>query len=161
MNQTNSGGLKKPSMQGGEKLATTEAEQLRNAGEGVRVLIAEDERDTLMTLGILLRSEAFEVRMVDSGAQVASLVAEFKPHAVLLDIGMPHRDGYQIASELRSEYGSGCPTLIAVTAYGGDADKARAHQSGFHHHIAKPYDPVRLLALLASFKPRLSVVTPP
>lgn len=160
MNTPESGDLRKPSMQGDAKLATIEAEHLRDVGEGIRVLIAEDERDTLMTLGILLRSEAFEVRMVDDGADVAALVAEFKPHAVLLDIGMPRRDGYQVASELRSQHGPACPTLIAITAYASAADKVRAHRSGFHHHLPKPYDPVRLLALLASVKSCVTVRPP-
>ena len=78
-------------------------------------------------------------------------VNDFKPHAVLLDIGMPGKDGYQVAAELRSTYGGECPTLIALTAYAAPADKARAAASGFHHHIEKPYDPVRLLAVLAAF----------
>lgn len=122
------------------------------AGRGIRVVIVEDERDTRMTLGILLRSEEFDVRMVDRPAEVAEVVREFRPHAVLLDIGLPQRDGYQLAGDLRSEHGSACPRLIAVTAYGSEADKARAAQSGFHHHVTKPYDPARLLELLATLR---------
>jgi CheY-like chemotaxis protein len=117
-----------------------------------RVLNAEDERDTLMTLGILVRSEGYEVQLVHGGANVADAVREFRPHIVLLDIGMPDRDGYAVASELKGVFGKKCPLLIAVTAYANAADKARARESGFDHHVAKPYDPVELLELLSRAK---------
>lgn len=121
-------------------------------GRGMRILLAEDERDTLMTLGILLRSENFDVRMLDDGPQVLDEVGQFKPHAVILDIAMPGRSGYDIAKDIRAAYGEECPVLIAMTAYGGPADKARADSSGFHHHVTKPYDPVHLLELLAAVR---------
>jgi two-component system CheB/CheR fusion protein len=128
----------------------------RPACEGsIRVLIAEDERDTLMTLGILLRSEGFDVRLASGGAEVPAAVREFRPHAVLLDIGMPDRNGYEVAAELRASYAAGCPLLVAVTAYATAADRARAATSGFHHHIAKPYDPVELLELLGKLVVRI------
>jgi CheY-like chemotaxis protein len=115
---------------------------------GLRVLAVEDERDTLMTLGILLRSEGYEVRLAHGGKEVLAAVREFRPHAVLLDIGMPERNGYDIAIELKRELREACPLLIAVTAYGTAADKARALASGFDHHVTKPYEPEELFALL-------------
>ena len=127
-----------------------EASHLAGTGRGIRVLVAEDERDTLMTLGLLLRSEDFEVHMVADGAKVAEQVRDVKPHVVVLDIGMPGRNGYDVASDLRQEHGERCPTLIALTAYTAAAEKVRAHRSGFHHHVAKPYDPVLLIELLAA-----------
>lgn len=114
----------------------------------LRVLVAEDERDTLMTLGILLRSEGYEVRLAHGGMEVPAAVQEFQPHAVLLDIGMPDRDGYEVARELKATLGTLCPLLVAVTAYGTAADKARAHASGFDHHVSKPYDPAELFEIL-------------
>lgn len=133
-----------------DSLLSLQAGHLMGAGRGVRVLVAEDERDTMMTLGILLRSEEFDVQLVGDGAEVSAQVREFKPHAILLDIGLPSRNGYDVASELRASFGEGCPVLIALTACGRAADKVRAHQSGFHHHVAKPYDPVRLIELLSA-----------
>ena len=127
-----------------------EGSHLVGTGRGIRVVIAEDERDTLMTLGLLLRSEDFEVHMVGDGAKVAEQVRDIKPHVVVLDIGMPGRNGYDLASELRREHGERCPTLIALTAYTAAAEKVRAHRSGFHHHVGKPYDPARLIELLAA-----------
>ena len=119
----------------------------------IRVLVVEDERDTLMTLGILLRSEGYDVRLAHGGDEVPAAMREFRPHAVLLDIGMPGRDGYDIARELRATLGELCPLLVAVTAYGTAADKARAEASGFDHHVTKPYDPAEIFAILD--RPRL------
>ena len=114
----------------------------------VRVLAVEDERDTLMTLGILLRSEGYEVRLLHGGRDALAAVREFRPHVVLLDIGMPDRDGYDVARELKGALGELCPLLVAVTAYGSAADIARAMASGFDHHVTKPYDPADLFAIL-------------
>jgi CheY-like chemotaxis protein len=121
-----------------------------NIGSGLRLVIADDERDTVMTLGILLRSEGFDVRLVQAGREVENAVAETRPHAVLLDIGMPDRSGYDVAEQLRTSYGEGCPLLIAVTARVADSDRERAKASGFNHYVVKPYDPVELLQLLSS-----------
>src|SRR5690349_20203990 len=125
----------------------------RSFGDGaIGVLIVEDEGDTLMTLGILLRSEGYDVRLEPGGAQAAAAVGAFRPHAVLLDIGMPDRDGYDVARELTATLGVSRPILIAVTAYGTAADKARAALSGFDHHVTKPYDPDRLFRLLETLR---------
>ena len=121
-------------------------------GAGLRVLIADDERDTVLTLGILLRSEGFDVQTTTSGAEVPDAVRAFNPDFVLLDIGMPDRTGYDLAQELRARYGEACPSLIAVTAYRTPAEKALAKASGFHHHIGKPYNPVALIHLLTILK---------
>ena len=124
----------------------------RRVGEGVRVLIADDERDTVVTLGILLRSEGFEVCLTTRGADVPGAVRAFQPDLVLLDIGMPDRNGYELAEELRGRYGDACPPLIAVTAYRTRAEKAQAKACGFHYHIGKPYSPAALIHFLSILK---------
>ena len=120
----------------------------------LRVLVVDDERDTLMTLGILLRSEGMNVRLAAGGTEVAAAVAEFQPDVVLLDIGMPDRSGLQVALELARDKGQQCPPLIAVTAHSDEAARRLTRKSGFRHHIAKPYDPDALLQLVASIDPR-------
>jgi CheY-like chemotaxis protein len=120
----------------------------------LRVLIADDNRDTVMMLGILLRSEGIDVRLATRGAEVQSAVAEFRPDAVLLDITMPDRSGLQIALELARDYGAKCPVLIAVTAHSDEAAKRLTAKSGFQHHVGKPYDPDALLRLVASIEPK-------
>jgi CheY-like chemotaxis protein len=130
--------------------ASQSADTPTGVGLGMRVLIADDERDTLMTLGILLRSEGFDVELLHGGTEVPSAVRKFRPQAVLLDLGMPDRNGYEVATELTLEYGSARPILIAVTAHSSESDKRAAESCGFHHHVSKPYNPERLLSLLAS-----------
>jgi DNA-binding response OmpR family regulator len=103
-----------------------------------------------MALGILLRSEGFDVQLLHGGSEVPSAVRKFRPQAVLLDLGMPERNGYEVAKELTREYGSARPVLIAVTAHSSESNKAAAQICGFHHHVSKPYNPDKLLGLLAS-----------
>jgi CheY-like chemotaxis protein len=124
------------------------------ASRPLRVLVVDDERDTLMTLGILLRSEGIDTRLASRGAEVAALVAEFRPDAVLMDVGIPDRSGLQVALELTRDHGPQCPVLIAVTAHSSDAAKRISQKSGFRHHVVKPYDPDALLQLVASIEPR-------
>jgi CheY-like chemotaxis protein len=119
----------------------------------LRVLVADDNRDTVMMLGILLRSEGMVVRLTTKGGEVQAAVEEFRPDAVLLDIGMPDRSGLQIALDLSREYGPKCPVLIAVTGHSTDAAKRLTAKSGFRHHVDKPYDPDALLRLVASVEP--------
>ena len=120
----------------------------------LRVLIADDNRATVMMLGILLRSEGMDVRLAIGGAEVQAAVGEFRPDAVLLDITMPDRSGLQIALELVRDYGAKCPVLIAVTAHDNEAARRLTAKSGFHHHVGKPYDPDALLQLVASIEPK-------
>jgi two-component system, chemotaxis family, CheB/CheR fusion protein len=119
----------------------------------LRVLVADDNRDTVMMLGILLRSEGMVVRLTTKGAEVQAAVGEFRPDAVLLDIGMPDRSGLQVALDLSREYGPKCPVLIAITGHNTDAAKRLTAKSGFRHHVDKPYDPDALLRLVAAVEP--------
>jgi CheY-like chemotaxis protein len=100
----------------------------------------------------LLRDEGHEARGVYTGLDVLDSVRDFAPDAVLLDIGMPHITGYEVARELRARYASARPLLIAVTGRTQPGDRNLAQLAGFDHHVAKPYDPNELLELL---KPRL------
>jgi two-component system CheB/CheR fusion protein len=118
----------------------------------LRVVIADDNRDTVMLLGILLRSEGIDVRLATKGSEVQAAVAEFRPDAVLLDISMPDRSGLQVALELVRDYGAKCPVLIAVTAHNDETARRLTEKSGFRHHVAKPYDPDALLTLVGSIK---------
>jgi len=120
----------------------------------LRVLVVDDERDTVLTLGILFRSEGAEVEMLREGEEVVAKVARFQPDVVLLDIGMPGRDGFDVAKELVTRFGKGGPVLVAVTAHASDEDRRMAREAGFDHHFAKPYDPQQLLELVTSLGPR-------
>jgi CheY-like chemotaxis protein len=113
-----------------------------------RILVADDDKDTVTTLTALLREEGYAVRGVHRGAEVLDAVFNFAPDVVLLDIGMPQMSGYDVARTLRERYGSARPALIAVTGRAGDFDRRQARAAGFEHHVAKPYEPRALLRLI-------------
>ena len=128
--------------------------QEAHALRALRVLIAEDERDSAASLEALLNDEGHQTRCVYRGRHVAGAVHDFKPDVVLLDIGMPGINGYDIARLLRKTFGSSKPTLIAVTAWAKSADKLMAKAAGFDYHFGKPYDPPSLLAILRDLATR-------
>ena len=136
-----------------DELATATDLTPLKLGMPIRLVIADDERDTAMTLGILLRSEGFDVQLVHNGASVPPAVARHRPHAVLLDIGMPDRSGYDVAKELRAAYAAQCPVLIAVTGRASPADRDEARASGFKYYVTKPYNPGQLMRLLSTLSP--------
>ena len=115
---------------------------------GLRILIVDDHRDTVLTLGILLRSEGYKVELVQSGDQALLEAEKFRPHVVLLDIEMPGRNGFEVAQEMTRRYGDACPVLIAVTSHSAEGDRRAADSSGFHHFVPKPYKPFAMLQLI-------------
>src|ERR1051325_8196675 len=143
---------KKPVMRDVSELSPGDLALGDEIGRGVRIVVADDERDTVMTLGILLRSSGFDVQLVQRGVDVAAAVAEAQPHAVLLDIAMPDRSGYDVARDLRSRYAERCPILIAVTSYTDASHRAQAEAIGFHHYLPKPYAPLELMRILSELR---------
>ena len=119
----------------------------------MRVLIADDDRDGAASLSTLLQLEGYEVRTVHGGQEALDAAREFKPHVVLLDIGMPKITGYEAARRLRQRYGDDCPVLIAITGWKQASDRILASLAGFDHHVAKPYQPEEILTLLAKAVP--------
>lgn len=116
----------------------------------VKVLIVDDQRDLLMTAGILLRSEGFEVRLAEKGTEAAAAAQEFKPDVILLDIEMPDRNGLQVALELKQRFGDKCPVLVALTGHNSEAARRLTARTGFRHHVSKPYDFDALIRLVTS-----------
>ena len=115
-----------------------------------RILVADDDTDTVDSLTVLLRDEGYEVRGVHRGGEVLQAIFQFAPDVVLLDIGMPQMSGYEVARRLRERYGSARPALIAVTGFTRTMDRAQARAAGFEHHIGKPYKPRELLQLIGT-----------
>jgi CheY-like chemotaxis protein len=122
----------------------------------LRVLVADDDRDSVLTLIEVLRDEGHDAKGVYDGDSVIDAITLFKPDAVLLDIGMPQRTGYELARYLRKRFADRI-TLIAITGWSKPSDKILATLAGFDHHVAKPYDPQRLVDLLAGISPRLDL----
>jgi CheY-like chemotaxis protein len=119
----------------------------------LRVLVADDDRDGALTLSTLLQLEGYAVLTVHGGQEALDATRDFKPHVVLLDIGMPKITGYEAARRLRQRYGDDCPVLIAVTGWKQASDKILANLAGFDHHVAKPYEPAELMKLLSVLEP--------
>jgi CheY-like chemotaxis protein len=117
---------------------------------GLRVLVADDNRDTVLSLELLLQDEGHEVRSAYSGLDVVRIARLHRFDAVILDIEMPDMSGYAIAQELRTQYyASRAPLLIAITGkWTRPSEKLLARVVGFDHHLAKPFDPSALLDLL-------------
>jgi DNA-binding response OmpR family regulator len=114
----------------------------------MRILVADDERDQVATLALLLADEGHEVREVYRGAEVLRVVRDFDPDVALIDIGMPGMTGYDVAREIRQVFGGTRPLLVAVTGWKQSSDRILARLAGFDHHLAKPFDPNALLELI-------------
>ena len=117
----------------------------------LRVLVADDNRDEVLTLMEIVRDEGHEARGVYGGRDVMDAVREFQPDVVLLDIGLPDRNGYDIARKIVHQYEERRPRLVAVTGWKKSSDRMLAQMAGFDHHIAKPYAAAEIVAVL---KPR-------
>lgn len=123
----------------------------------LKVLVADDNRDGANICAMLLRTWGHDVRCVYSGATAVEIAKAFRPHVLLLDIGMPELNGYEVAERVRTAPWSQGMVLIAVTGWGQQADKERALAAGFDHHVTKPADPELLDSLLVAVSSRLSV----
>ena len=123
-------------------------EAATGGGRQQRILLADDNRDGADSLAFLLRAMGHEVCVAYDGEQALRAGPEFRPDAVILDIGMPRANGYDVAAHARrSEWGRNA-RLIALTGWGQERDKALAAQAGFDHHLTKPVDAAALEALL-------------
>ncbi|HYE35113.1 PAS domain S-box protein [Methylocaldum sp.] len=119
---------------------------------GVRVLVVDDNVDSAESMALLLSLDGHDVRTAFDGPGALTVAAEFQPEAVLLDIGLPGMDGYEVARQMRGLPGLQKALMIAVTGYGQADDRARSKAAGFDHHLVKPVDPEILSALLATLR---------
>jgi CheY-like chemotaxis protein len=116
----------------------------------LRILVADDNRDTVLSLELLLQDEGHEVRTAYNGIDVVRVARQHGFDAVILDIEMPDMSGYAIAQELRTQYlARRAPLLIAITGkWTRPSEKLLARAVGFDHHLTKPFEPAALLDLL-------------
>jgi DNA-binding response OmpR family regulator len=112
--------------------------------------VADDNRDATESLAALLRMVGHEVRIAYDGVEAVGVASEYRPDAVVLDIGMPKMSGYDVAKKLRAESTGRELTIIAVSGWGQEADKQRSRESGIDHHLVKPLEPSSLLRVLAT-----------
>jgi PAS domain S-box-containing protein len=118
-------------------------------GRPLRLLVVDDSKDTVDSLAMLLRLAGHEVSTADSGPAALQAALSDNPDVVLLDVGLPGIDGYEVARRIREKTDK--PLLVAMTGYGQAEDRQRSKEAGFDHHLVKPVDPVRLQHLLTEF----------
>jgi two-component system CheB/CheR fusion protein len=114
-----------------------------------RILVVDDNEDSVTMLRTLLELHGHQVRVVLDGPSGLTAARDLRPDIALLDIGLPGMNGYELAQRIRQEPGLEHVVLVAQTGYGQPADRERAREAGFTHHLLKPVDVQALLALLA------------
>jgi CheY-like chemotaxis protein len=114
------------------------------------VLVVDDNRDAATSLGMLLDVLGADVQVAHDGPAALKAFDAYRPAIVLLDIGMPGMDGYQVAREIRNRRTGTRVPLVALTGWGQEEDRRRAKAAGFDHHLVKPADIESLQALLAA-----------
>lgn len=123
------------------------------ASSGLKVLVVDDDPVVAESMVVFLELEGHQVRSAGSGEAALRVLKEFWPQAVLLDIGLPGQDGYQVAQSIRQLSGADALKLVAVSGYGQEYAKARSLKAGFDRHLVKPVEPDKLIALLAELCP--------
>ena len=113
-----------------------------------KVLLVDDNVDAADTLEMLLGMDGFQVTTVYDGIAALAAAGDVSPDVVVMDIGMPGMDGYDAARMMRQLPGGDAMVLIALTGWGQPADKSRASEAGFNHHLIKPVDYDTLLKCL-------------
>ena len=117
-----------------------------------RILVVDDNKDSAETLGMMLRLTGNVVVVANDGPSALAQASVFRPHIVLLDIGLPGITGYDVARQLREMPYMRNALLIAQTGWGQDVDRRLSAEAGFNHHLVKPIEPKILEELLAEFK---------
>jgi two-component system, sensor histidine kinase len=144
------------------ELSHIPARSQSNANAGAtrtsKVLIADDNVDSAESWAAMLQMEGLETRVVFAGADAVRAAAEFMPDVVLLDIGMPELNGYEVARRLRTKPIESRALLIAITGWGQPQDRQAALEAGFDAHLTKPVQLTQILELIASHEKATAAV---
>ena len=125
----------------------------RTKAKWLRILVADDERDTANMLAMLLRDEGHEVQVTLRGDDALEICRLFRPDVVIADVNMPGISGYALARELRDRHGELAPLLIAVSGvWTNTTDRLVGKAVGFDHYLLKPCDPKEIIRLIAPLR---------
>jgi PAS domain S-box-containing protein len=119
-------------------------------GLALRLLLVDDSVDAATLLAMVLEADGYDVRVAHEATQALEVAAQFEPQIVLLDLGLPGMDGFQLAREMRKQASTANALLIAVTGYGQAADRLRSQEAGFDHHLVKPVSADEIQRVIAS-----------
>ena len=125
---------------------------------GVRVVAIDDEEDALSLLRVVLETAGAEVTTVGSPLSAMERIGDIKPHALIIDLGMPEMDGFELIRRIRASIDPAIQHIpaAALSAFARSEDRTRALRSGFQMHLAKPIDPGELVASVATLARRVS-----
>jgi CheY-like chemotaxis protein len=126
------------------------AEDAQPTGPSLRVLVVDDNVDAAESLALLMSELGHEVRTAHDGPSALEAALECRPNVVLLDIGLPGLDGYEVAKRMRQQPVLQNVVLVAMTGYGKESDRQRAQEAGFDHHLVKPAKLEKVQQILAS-----------
>jgi CheY-like chemotaxis protein len=115
----------------------------------LRILIVDDNRDSAESLAMMLHMLGHEIRVAHDGKQGADAAEDFRPAVVLLDIGLPSMNGYEVCRHIRSQPWGSEMIVVALTGWGQEEDRRKSSEAGFDHHIVKPINPRELMTILA------------
>jgi CheY-like chemotaxis protein len=116
----------------------------------LRILVVDDNQDSAVSMTMLLELQGHEVHVAHAGQTALRVANDHRPDVILLDIGMPGMNGYEVARQLRSQEAFADTLLIAITGYGRQSDVEQTESAGFDHHLVKPVDYEKLQAVLAT-----------
>ena len=119
-------------------------------GTSLRILVVDDNTDTALSLSMLLECFGYETRTAHDGAAALAAAEAFRPDAVVLDLGLPDLDGFEVAQRLRALPACERAFLVAATGYSRDQDRRRAAEVGFDLYLVKPFDVEQLDRALAA-----------
>jgi CheY-like chemotaxis protein len=123
--------------------------QEASASSKYRILVVDDNKDVAVSLAMLLKIMGHDTRTAHDGIESVEAAAAFRPEVMLLDIGLPRLNGYDVCRRIREQsWGAGI-VLIALTGWGNDEDKQRSKLAGFNYHMVKPVAPDALEKLLS------------
>ena len=114
----------------------------------LNVLVVDDNPDAAISLAECLRAAGHTVAVAWNGEDALEAARETRPDVVLLDLGMPCMNGFEVAHRFREDPAIRSAMLVAVTGWGSDEDRRRTRAAGFAHHLVKPADPAEVIALL-------------
>jgi CheY-like chemotaxis protein/anti-sigma regulatory factor (Ser/Thr protein kinase) len=135
-----------------EQLASSGPHASPNNQRPMRVLVVDDNIDAADSVALLLTIDGFEARSVHSAMAALDTVDSYKPDVILLDIGLPVMDGFEVARRLRARKPAEKVRIVALSGYGQQADRDRAAQAGFDHYLVKPIEPTVLTDFLLSLR---------
>ena len=131
---------------------TTTAPNLTPSKQGFRILVVDDNHDSALSLAMMLSIMGHETQTAHDGESAVATAESFLPEVVLLDIGLPKLNGYEVAQRIREHEWGASMFLIAVTGWGQEEDRQRSSEVGLNVHMVKPVEPAALERLFAELR---------